>query len=234
MDKYKSVKQVAQQALTIRTPASEQDTTVRERAKRLVQNVDLICKQPEIAAMDMMIDKLCLYAAAWFTNAGLARHLHGKNLPLTSCENDRRKLDELSVELLRRKLGHVLDSSELENTAQIIQQNYERFTTKPEAMILSDARNLEDMGLIGVFYEHIRYAAQGKPLTFVLQSWQKKIDYQYWQARLKDSFRFDCVRKIAAQRLQNAAKTMEWLTIECKSLDLRENIAERTTERTTV
>lgn len=231
MDKYKGIRQLANEIITIRTPTSETDTSLIERAQRLISNVELICRQPEVAGMDLIIDRLCLYAATYFSDSGLAQYLQKTNAPVTlgAGDYDRRELEELSADIVRRNLGHVLDSSELENTVTIIRQSNERFTSKAEAMILSDARNLEDMGMVGVFYENIRYACQGKGLEFLLQSWQKKIDYRYWQARLKDSFRFESVRQVAKKRLENATAAMNWLKTECESLDLRENIAERTT-----
>ena len=89
-------------------------------------------------------------------------------------------------------------------------------------MILSDAQNLDDMGATGIFNEFKRHVAQGKGVTDALQSWKKKIDYRYWQARLKESFRFESVRKLAQQRLSATEYFMNQLKIEHSAKDLEE------------
>ena len=90
-------------------------------------------------------------------------------------------------------------------------------------MILSDARNLDDMGTIGIFSEFKRHIIGGKGVSNVLQAWKRKIDYKYWQARLKESFRFKSVRKIAEQRLSTAEYFMNQLKIENTASDLEES-----------
>jgi hypothetical protein len=51
--------------------------------------------------------------------------------------------------------------------------------------------------------------------------WRKQIDYRYWQARLKDSFRFEDVRKLAEQRLAVAEQFMNQLQQETEARDLK-------------
>ena len=92
-----------------------------------------------------------------------------------------------------------------------------------EAMILSDASNLDDMGAIGIFSEFKRYIIGGKGVSNVLHTWKRKIDYKYWQARLKESFRFESVRKIAEQRLSTAEYFMNQLKVENTASDLEES-----------
>jgi len=98
-------------------------------------------------------------------------------------------------------------------------------------MILSDARNLDDMGAMGIFNEFRRYIIGGKSICDALQSWKMKIDYRYWQARLKKSFRFESVRKLAEQRLSAAEHFMNQLEVETEAQDLNELIAESLAKR---
>ena len=55
-----------------------------------------------------------------------------------------------------------------------------------------------------------------------MRSWQSKIDYRYWDARLKKSFRFESVRSLAQQRLLSAESFMEQLKKEAEGVDLVE------------
>ena len=89
-------------------------------------------------------------------------------------------------------------------------------------MILSDARNLDDTGAVGIFNEFRRFVSRGKSTSDALQGWKRKIDYGYWQARLKEDFRFDAVRKLAERRLAAAEYFMKQLKVENTAKDLEE------------
>ena len=93
-------------------------------------------------------------------------------------------------------------------------------------MILSDARNLEDMGAVGLYHEFRKYVIHGKGVAEVLDSWKRKIDYRYWQARLKESFRFESVRRVAQQRHETTEYFMNQLSTENAARDLEELIIE--------
>jgi len=76
------------------------------------------------------------------------------------------------------------------------------------------------MGMVGIFNELKSYACNGKSVSDVLKTWQRKMDYRYWQARLKESFRFDSVREIAEERLSVVESFMNQLKIENTAKDL--------------
>ena len=95
-----------------------------------------------------------------------------------------------------------------------------------EAKILSDARNLDDMGAVGIFSEFRRFVCNGKGVADVLESWKRKVDYRYWQARLKESFRFETVRKLAVQRFAATEYFMTQLKMENNAQDLEDLLLE--------
>jgi hypothetical protein len=79
---------------------------------------------------------------------------------------------------------------------------------------------------VGIFNEFRRYVVHGKGASDALQSWKRKIDYRYWDARLKESFRFESVRKLAAQRFTAAEYFMNQLAVENAARDLEELVIE--------
>jgi hypothetical protein len=89
-----------------------------------------------------------------------------------------------------------------------------------EALILSEAKNLDDMGAAGLFNDFKYHAVCGKSVSSVLENWKRKNDYQYWQGRLKDCFKFESVRKLAAKRLSHAESFMNQLHQEHTAQDL--------------
>ena len=218
------VKDLAKQALTIPTLTGDFDNSLWDRAQRLVRNVEHICRLPELGKTSLQIDRFSLYAATYFSDAGLARHLKtketgGKSVISNTNGND---LLDFCTQIVEEKLEDAIDKTKIKKINRIITESCSRFTRMTEAMILSDARNLDDTGATGIFNEFRRFVSHGKGASDALKGWERKIDYGYWQARLKEGFRFEAVRKLAEQRLAAAEYFMNQLNVENTAQDLGE------------
>ena len=130
----------------------------------------------------------------------------------------------ISTRIVTKQLTNVLNNAQIDKVNTIITNSANRFTTMTEAMILSDARNLEDLGSVGLLHELRRSVLQGKSVSDLLDNWERKIEYGYWQARIKESFRFDPVRQIAEQRLATATAFVEQVAVENNATDLEEKV----------
>lgn len=224
MSDFDTIKDLAKQAVTIPTLTGAADNFLWDRAQRLVRNVELICQLPEIAETDLQIDRFALCTATYFSDAGLARHLEAGKTEAKPAFSDAIS-DELlnfCTEVIKEKLAGAVEKARIEKINRIITESVNRFTRMTEAMVLSDARNLDDMGAVGIFNEFKKYVIGGKGISDVLGVWKRKMDYRYWQARLKKSFRFESVRKLAEQRLAAAEHFMNQLRTETEARDLKE------------
>ena len=224
MEKISTVRELARGALTVHSPTCESDDSLWERAERLVRSVELICGLDEIMKKDLAVDKFCLIAATYFSDAGLARHIErcGCGVKLATVEDNEERLMDLCGEVLEEVLGPFVSEGQLSKIRTIISESGERFTDRPEAIILSDARNLDDMGLVGFVNELRRYVVDGKGISTALKCWKRKIDYRYWQARLREGFRFETVQRIAEKRVERAEKCIEQLRDEASCEDIRQ------------
>lgn len=222
MAELEVVRNLAKEALVISTPMSDHDDSLWDRNKRLVRNVELICRLPELERAGLQINRFCLMAATYFIDAGLAGCLSSGKAKPANCNTNSRDLLLLSTKIVDRKLSTVIDKTKINNINTIITESGGNFTQRPEAMILSDARNLDDIGAAGIFNEFRRHVIAGKGVSGVLGSWKKKVDYRYWQSLLKRSFRFEAVRKLAEQRLSVAEHFMNQLRVENAADDMQE------------
>ncbi len=229
MSELDVVRDLAKQTLIIPTSTSDVDNSLWDRAQRLVHNAKHICQLPELAKAGLQIDRFCLITATYFSDAGIAGHLKAEETTATSALSNAKNdyLLDLCTKVVEEKLESCIDKARIKKINTIITESNGHFTKSTEAMILSDARNLDDMGATGIFNEFRRLASHGKGLCDALQSWKKKIDYRYWQARLKESFRFESVRKLAEQRLSAAEYFMNQLKVETDAQDLRELIIKK-------
>jgi hypothetical protein len=61
---------------------------------------------------------------------------------------------------------------------------------------------------------------EGKGVQAVLETWQRKREYQFWTARLRDSFRLAPVRRLAEERLCRFEQFMEELAAQQAGSDV--------------
>lgn len=228
MSDFDTVSDLAKEALTVHMPTGELDHFIWDRSQRLVHTVEAICEIPELASRNIPIDHAALVSATYFSDAGLARYLGmgRKERQLTFSEALNDGLLDFCTTVVEEKLTGVFVKTKIEKINRIISESRGNFTKMTEAMILSDARNLDDMGAVGIFNEFKRIVSEGKGVGDVLQIWERKIDYRYWQARLEKNFRFESVHKLAEQKLATAEYFMEQLKAETESHDLRKVVVE--------
>jgi hypothetical protein len=228
MSELDVIRQMAQQALNVPTLAGIKDNWLWDRTLRILRNVEHICRMPELVSQTLSIDRFCLIAATYFSDSGFAHYSDAQDVSarMVLADISLSDLCDFSTQVVSDKLAGALAGPRVDKINKIISESSNRFSTLTEAMILSDARNLDDMGAVGLYNEFRRYIIHGKGVSDVLDSWKRKVDYRYWQARLKESFRFESVRKLAEQRFTAAEYFMNQLAVENAAHDLEELLLE--------
>jgi hypothetical protein len=123
---------------------------------------------------------------------------------------------EEAAELLVGIAGPDADESLLDRSIRILHEMPHRSPMLDEAKLLADAVNLEDFGAIGMFVQAIQIARAGEGVAQVADGCEKREQYGYWDARLKDGFHFEAVRQLALRRLQNTRDICAMLASELK------------------
>jgi len=115
-------------------------------------------------------------------------------------------LKDRTEEAAEMLLGIAPDADErlLDRATRILHEMPYRSPMLDEARLLADALNLDDFGLTGLIEQTIQLARQGQGLLQLADGLEKREQYGYWEARLKDGFHFEPVRQIARRRLDNA------------------------------
>jgi hypothetical protein len=111
---------------------------------------------------------------------------------------------EQAAEMLLGLLGEEADESLLDRATRLLHELPHRSPMLDEAKVLADAVNLDDFGVSGLVQQAIQLARQGDGLSQVAEGAEKREQYGYWNARLKDGFHFEPVRQMALRRLENA------------------------------
>ena len=127
-----------------------------------------------------------------------------------------RERAEQAAEMLVGLIGDTGNEALIEEATQLLIQVHQRGQVSDQAKLLADALNLEDFGIAGLLQQAILLARQGGGVLQVADGCEKREQYGYWEARLKDGFHFDPTRAIAKKRLEHARKTAALLLAEMK------------------
>lgn len=223
-----TIQKIARKTLTLPALSGGPDNWLWDRSLRILRNTEHICRLPELAEKAIAIDRFCLAAAVYFADSGLVRFLKGQKASkqFVSADVTSSELCNLSTQTVSDVLADILSASRIDKINTIISESFNRFTDVTEGMILSDGRGLEELGaagLIGGLREHFIH---GKGVSEMLESWKRKVEYGYWQARLKESFRFEGVRRVAEQRFAAVEALMNQLAMENVAGDLEKELAQ--------
>lgn len=201
MSERKDIVEAARGLLVGQSPLGREDTHLLDHALRMLRLADVIVTFDEVRPL--LIDRLCLDAAILFHEAAQVRlDRERRESPIYAAAT--MSTDEIrgySAELAGDALGGLLATKQVDHVQEIIRQYQSRTTSLPEAMVLSDAASLDDLGVIGMWRETRRFALEGRSIADVLASWQRKMDYGYYAARIDETFRFDGSRRWARARL---------------------------------
>jgi hypothetical protein len=123
---------------------------------------------------------------------------------------------EQAAELLVSMVGSNVEEALLDRTTRLLHEVPHRSPVIDEAKLMADVINLEDFGLIGLFIQAMQLALQGEGVGDLASAAEKREDYGYWEARIKDGFHFEPIRAIAVKRLASSRKVAKMLADELK------------------
>ena len=123
---------------------------------------------------------------------------------------------EEAAELLLGVAGGDADELLLDRATRLLHEMPHRSPMIEEAKLLADAVNLDDFGAVGVLLQVIQLARQGDGALQLAEGCEARELYGYWDARLKDGFHFEAVRRIAVRRLQNTRTVCGLISAELR------------------
>jgi len=123
---------------------------------------------------------------------------------------------EQAAELLISTAAEHVEAELLERATTILREMPQRNTKMEEARLLADSVNLDDFGIIGLISQAMQLSRQNAGVEQVADGFQKRREYGYWEARLKDGFHYEPLRKLAKDRLKYATQVVDLLLAELK------------------
>ena len=123
---------------------------------------------------------------------------------------------EQAAEILVAGFAREIDGPLLDRTTQLLQALPQRNPPMDEARLLADVVNLDDFGITGLLLQTVMLSRAGGSVTQVGDGLEKREQYGYWGARLKEGFHFEPIREIARRRLEHTRQAAALLSDEIK------------------
>ncbi len=215
MDTLDRVRERARELLVVQTPSGREDLWLWEHSERVMLLTHALANLPDRTAVS--INRTAAALAGLFSNAGWATHVrsgevnHWQMLGRPTSDVQR----ELAASMLKEHISPLVPADVLFVAMDAIRQCNDREADMPETHVLSEAESLAEMGVAHMLRQFRQYEWEGRPLTDLLEKWQRQKEYRYWEARISDSLRTDTAKQMARQRLATIDQFMQSLATEC-------------------
>lgn len=217
--------------LVATTEHGDEDVFLWEHAVRVAENARRIAMLPVV--QEASPDETAVVAAALYHDAGWIVRL--RNGEIKRDEILIRPMSESHREqgaaLMERSLSPSLSRDSLTRASQAIRALNDRRIEPIEGQVVCEADNLEEFGVLSLWSTIRRSAIDGKGVQTLLETWRRRKEYRFWEARLNDSFRFAAVRAVAERRLEQFESLMEELERQHKGVDLGLDLAPSPADR---
>jgi len=217
---FEAIWKRARADLAIPTPRGDADVFLWEHSARVALSAQHIARLPMIQSQrpnEAVIVAAGLYhAAGWITRfrEGAVDRIEVLLGPLSESDHEQGTL------LMERSLSDLLPKDTLDLAARTVRGARNRDTDLIEAQVIAEADNLQEFGTLSLWPAIRRGAVEGKAVQAVLDTWRRKKEYQFWTARLNDSFRFEPVRELARRRLEKFERLLEELEEQHANADV--------------
>ncbi len=198
----------AETDLCLRLTGSPQDPLIWEHSARVAKLAETIRTMPGIPPTD--VDPAALAAAALYHDAAwVLQAREGEVQPsemlLRPCSDLQR---ELGADWLTDRLKDLLGPGVLAQAARTVRELNNRRSPSPDVQILAEADSLDQIGPQTMLLMLRRQLNEGKSLKDLIAVWERQEEYNFWPARIKESFRFAVVRRLAEARLEKLRRFM--------------------------
>ena len=220
MSELDRVWQRARSDLMVTAVTGDPDSFLWEHSSRIARAAGAIARLECVQMLDP--DPSAVAAAALYHDAGwVARFRSGE---IDRCEILVRPPSETHRDqgalMMENGLANLLPREAIRRASRAIRSMSQRGTDSVESRVVSDADNLDEFGPLALWPSIRRGAIDGKGIRAVIDTWQRRKEYQFWSARLSDSFHFGPVRKIAEKRLAIYERIMQDLECHLEVADL--------------
>lgn len=221
MRELEAIWKLARADLVVPAEGGGNDIFLWEHSLRVAKSAMYLSQLPDASAGNP--DAKALLAAALYHESGWISRWRAGEIEryemLLSSPSESIVVE--SVRLMQKALHDILPPSSMTRACETIRFRTSHGSETMEGQLLIEADNLEEFGLGFLWMAIRRGICGGKGVQAVLDAWKRRVEYHFWSARLKDSFRFDASRKLAESRLGQLEMLMAEMAVQHDVEDVR-------------
>ncbi len=211
---------LARQFLTIVDAQGRADVWLWEHSERVMRLTQMLGRLPEFDGYDVNLEALAVaglfHDAGWAVQAREGKVDRWQVLSRPTSDIQR----ELAIGLMQEQVRHLVANETIRVAAEAVRGCNDRHTRVPEAQVLAEAENLDDVGVLNILRQFRHYQAEGRALDQLCAGWTRQQEYSYWEARINEGLRLEVTRRLARERLQAVQQLMTALTRDCQGRDV--------------
>ena len=221
MRELEAVWKIARADLVIPTGNGGNDIFLWEHSLRVAKCAFYIAHIPQAQALQP--DLLALIVAGLYHESGWITRFRSGEIDrfevLLGTPAETNHVE--SVRIMQASLDSVVPRPSLQKATDAIRWRGAHEGDSVEGRILAEADNLEEFGL-GFLWTAIRRGiCGGKGVQAVIEAWQRRAEYHFWTARIRDSFLFEPSRVLAQSRLKHMETIMSQMNLQHHVDDVR-------------
>ncbi|MFQ5494942.1 MAG: HD domain-containing protein [Phycisphaerae bacterium] len=203
-----AIRNRARRDLAVGTEQGDPCCLLWEHSQRVARSAVRIAGLPGVR--DASPDRSAILAAALYHDAGWVASLKAGEIDrytiLVRPVGDGHW--EKGVTLMQRGLRKLLPARSLVQAAAAIRSLGQRDPEPVEGRVIVEADKLDEFGVLSLWTTIRRGTVDGKGVQNAIDTWRRRKEYRFWDARLRDSFRFAAVRAVAERRLKRFERLM--------------------------
>jgi HD superfamily phosphodiesterase len=220
MPEIEPIIDVAREVLVGRSPLGREDTFLFDHSMRVMRVAERLSGCREVRAW--RLDRFALSVAALFHQAATVRLEEERRTSTVyaAATMSAEDVKQYSAELAGDRLAGRLPQRQLEFVQEVVRHAHDAASNIPESKILSDADSLDDIGALGIWRDLRRGILEGHAVDEAVRTWQRREQYGYWEARMREALQLETSRRLAAGRLAAARAFMQQLARERDASDI--------------
>lgn len=219
----KAALEIAEKLLVLPGEGQRDDIWLWEQARRVMHLARVLALLPEAREIGGdRPDQTAVALAALFADAGWAVQVRRGEIShwqvLSRPTNDIQR--ELGIGAFQDCAAALLPAETVAIAIRAIRECNDRYSKSPEARVLSEAENLDGIGIMYALRQLRQCQTEGHPLEQLVVTWTRHHEYHYWDARINNCLRWETTRHIARARLETVEQFMSALARDRDASDL--------------
>ncbi len=130
----------------------------------------------------------------------------------------------LAASFMLEQLGELAPDRTLKEAAECIRVLGDHDIDHPCAQVVCEADHLDEFAVSALGTKVFKQVSEGRSVDAIIETSVNHHKYGFWEAKIKESFRFESTRRIAENRLKAFERLIQDMRLHHQNIDIRDAI----------